>query len=86
MSRNPAFPCSIPSNGGTYHYAGLSQQTYIATKVLQGFCSNPAIFAKNGMTGWDLVNCTNEQLVSLCYSLADAMIAMENTMKEKATD
>ena len=34
------------------------------------------------MTGWDLVNCTDEQLVSLCYSLADAMIAMEKKVGE----
>jgi len=47
----------------------------IAAGVLKGFCANPAIFAPNGMNGWQLVNCTEEQLAGYAYVLTDKLIA-----------
>lgn len=61
--------------------AKLTKREEFAAKALQGFCANPAVFAANHICGWSLVNCTNEQLASLCFMLADAM---ERASKEQS--
>ena len=76
MSANnggPAFPTPSTPEPGTIH--GATMRDYFAAKALQGFCANPAVFAENGMSGWNLVNCTDEQLADVCGCLADAMLA-----------
>lgn len=55
-------------------YEGMSLRDYFAAKALQGFCANPAVFAANGMSGWSLVNCTEQQLLDYCGHLADVML------------
>lgn len=47
----------------------------IAAQILAGFCANPSVFAHNGMSGWQLVNCTDSDLVGYSLSLADRLIA-----------
>ncbi len=76
----PAFPvppdiCIDPVHG---HMSGARQgqtlRDYYKAKIMQGFCSNPAIFAPNAMCGWSLVNCTDEQLITYAGILANKMI------------
>ena len=43
----------------------------MAMAVLSGFCANSAVFAHNGMQGWALVNCKEDELMGYCYHLAD---------------
>jgi len=72
----PAFPCDwdyINSNREAAN--GMSLRQYFAGKALQGFCANPAVFASNSTSGWDLVNCNEEQLINRALLLADLMIA-----------
>lgn len=49
-------------------------QLEIAAMFMQGFCSNPAVFAENGRTGWGLVNCTDSELANYCAKLAKELI------------
>lgn len=80
----PAFPqfgpqeCGLESDGTPkleYSYSeGMTLRDYYAAKALQGLCANPAVFAHNGMCGWALVNCDNDQLAHTCVELADAML------------
>jgi hypothetical protein len=69
----PAFPVlETDENRQPYHtHYGMSLRDYTALKVLQGFCANPAVFASNGMSGWALVNCTENELVNYSISIAD---------------
>ena len=46
----------------------------IASRILAGFASNPAVFAHNPNCGWSLVNCTDEQLVGVALDLTDILI------------
>lgn len=78
----PAFPELQKSyedrhDGGTFYESagGLSKREYFAAKVLQGLCANPAVFAANGVSGWSLVNCSEDQLTDLCALLADKLMA-----------
>lgn len=47
----------------------------IATKLLAGFCANPAVFAGNNYSGWSLVNCDEGQLAEYVLKLAEALLA-----------
>lgn len=71
-----AFP-NITTNGSDSD-AGLSQHQYFAGQALAGFCANPAVFASNPQCGFDLVNCSYDQLAQLCNWMADSMIKVEN--------
>lgn len=53
---------------------GMSLRDYFAGKALQGLCANPAVFAANGINGWKLVNCSDADLTSYTYFLADKML------------
>jgi hypothetical protein len=68
-----AFPLAVTSETTDYH--GMSLRAYIATKIIGGFCANPAIFQANSQSGWDLVNCTERQLSDCAVRIADEMIA-----------
>lgn len=75
----PAFPSglidpSTPDDAVQSLHKGMTLRDYAAIKVLAGFAANPAIFAANGMTGWGLVNCTEEQLCQSALCIADAML------------
>lgn len=85
----PAFPVGekyqVTDIAGNVHkhskgalHDGMTLRDYHAGKALQGFCANPAVFASNGMSGWDLVNCTEEQLAQVCHRLADSMLKARN--------
>ena len=67
----PAFPRTYSHDG----HNGMTLRDYYKSAALQGFCANTSVFAANGMNGWDLVNCTDEQLAGACGRLADALIA-----------
>lgn len=56
----------------------------IASRVLAGFAANPAVFAKNGMSGWSLVNCTDEDIVGYALNLADKLIDGEAITRARA--
>jgi hypothetical protein len=70
----PAFPTLAVAGDVALSEGGITMRDYFAAKALQGFCANPAVFASNGMSGWDLVNCTEDQLAEVCNRLADAML------------
>lgn len=53
---------------------GMTLQQYYSAKALQGFCANPSVFAAAPRCGWDLVNCSYDQLAHMCNELADALI------------
>ncbi len=53
------------------------QRLEIASRILAGFAANNAVFAHNGMNGWSLVNCKDEDLVGYSMSLADKLIECE---------
>lgn len=46
----------------------------ITTKIIAGFCANPAVFGPNGMTGWNLVNCNEGELVNYAFKIANEII------------
>lgn len=52
----------------------------VAAQLLAGFCANPAVFAENPMSGWALVNATDDQLVTLATIMADKLIAQCGTV------
>ena len=54
---------------------GVSVRDYFAAKVLQGFCANPAVFASDKLSGWALVNGTEDTLSNYAYYIAEAMLA-----------
>ena len=71
-----AFPFVVDQGDGSYEqHSGMTLRDYFAAKALQGFCSNPAVFASNHNMGWRLVNFTEQQLSAYCIFLADAMLA-----------
>ena len=51
----------------------------IASRILSGFCANPAVFSHNPNCGWALVNCTDADLAGYALTLADALIDGERT-------
>jgi hypothetical protein len=58
-----------------YLNQGLTKRELFAAMALQGFCANPAVFATNPMSGWNLVNCDEEQLAKYCNKMADALLS-----------
>lgn len=56
-----------------------------AAAVLQGFAANPAIFAPNGMSGWSLVNCTEDDLCGYAASIATKMLAKRDAIPQSQT-
>lgn len=64
-----AFP--VPNDANVNHQEDMALRDYFAAKALQGLCANPSVFARNGMSGWGLVNCTDKQLLQYTYMLAD---------------
>jgi hypothetical protein len=73
-------------DGGPTHYEGMTLRDYFAAKMLQGFASNPSVFAANQMSGWSLVNCRDEDLCLLAYSFADDMLKARNEIKPMRSD
>lgn len=77
----PAFPipCQFDVNCGPRFesgYGGMSMRDAFAMKALQGLLANPGgPIQANGMSGWSWCNCTAEDVASLTYSMADAMLA-----------
>lgn len=72
-ANEPAYPIITPDMP-VVGSGGLTKRELIAAKMLQGFCANPAVFARNESSGWGLVNCTDEDLVGYSAHLADALI------------
>lgn len=73
-----AFPSTVQFGHGEdasiMYEPGMSLHDYFTAKIMQGFCSNPAIFAPNDMCGWSLVNADDFQLIGYARKLADNMI------------
>lgn len=55
----------------------MTARDEFAMRILQGFCANPAIFAKSAEVGWGLVNCTAPELMTFVYRLADTALAVQ---------
>lgn len=73
---SPACAADGRSAIGSYEAEpGLTKREYFAAMAMQGFCANPAVHAPNGMTGWGLVNCDENQLAMACLEKADALLA-----------
>jgi len=53
---------------------GISVRDYFAAKAMQGFCANPAVFARDELSGWALVNASEDKLSGYAYYIADAML------------
>jgi hypothetical protein len=53
-------------------HATSSERRLFAAMAMQGFCTNPAIFAANPSNGWGLVNCSEAHLAAYSLKLADA--------------
>lgn len=70
---------AFPSHGSMGEVAshGMTYRQYLAAKVLQGFCANPAVFASNPQSGWALVNSDINGLAEYCYVIADAMLPVD---------
>lgn len=81
-----AFPCDpfIASRPGTEAVAkrmaeGMSLRDHFAGQALQGLCANPGgPYQASPMRGWDIVNCTPDDIAGCAYGLADAMIRARN--------
>lgn len=54
------------------------ERSVIAMNVLSGWAANPAVFAANDQNGWELVNCTEQQLCDRAVRMADALRASLN--------
>ena len=63
---------------------GLTVRAEIASRILAGFCANPAIFATNPQCGWALVNATDDDLCGYAVRLADTFIDAHNAIDPKA--
>lgn len=72
----PAFPRIEPPSGGegARIFFGMSMRDYAAVNIMAGLSSNPAIFQQSARCGFELANCTFEQLSDLAVNLADSLI------------
>ena len=75
----PAFPIDEESFNGigvrTIRVGGMTLRDYFAASALQGLCANPGgPFQANGMSGWSMTNCSEEDIAKSCHDLADAML------------
>lgn len=61
-----------------------NQRLEIASRILAGFASNPAVFAPNPNCGWCLVNFKDEDLAGYSLALADKLIEGERVTAELA--
>lgn len=81
---NHAFPTGsweYDGNGTVlpYQEPGLSKRELFAAMAMQGLLANPGgPIQANGMSGWALCNCTEDDVVGTSLSLADALIAALN--------
>lgn len=51
-----------------------------AMRIVAGLCANPGgPFQANATVGWELTNCTDADVASLTWRLADAMLAARGT-------
>lgn len=51
----------------------MNQKLEIASRILAGLVSNPAVIATNPMQGFKLVNCTESQIAQYAVALADEL-------------
>ncbi len=54
---------------------GMALRDYFAAKALQGLTANPGgPIQANDRSGWDMVNCDANNVATLAYAMADAML------------
>lgn len=46
----------------------------VASRILAGLASNPAIIASDPQCGWSLVNCKDSELAGYAWKLANELI------------
>ena len=74
----PAYPSTEvhPNYDFPIHHFGMSLRDYFAAQALAGLLANPGgPFQANDMNGWDIVNCTLDDVARLSYQASDTMIA-----------
>lgn len=60
----------------TYRETGMSLRDYFAGQALAGFLSNPGgPFQANDRNGWNIVNCTLDDVARCAYEASDAMLS-----------
>jgi len=71
----PAFPrTAVPGHNAPQQ--GMSLRDWFAGKAMEGLLSNPGgPIQANGMSGWSFTNCRDNDVASLVWVIADAMIA-----------
>lgn len=55
--------------------SGLTKREHFAGLAMQAMLSNPNVIGFSQSCGWDLVNCSKEQLSQTCINHADALLA-----------
>lgn len=73
----PAFPVWELNGSGQPEMTGfgMTLRDYFAAKVMQGMLANPGgPIQANGLNGWNLCNCTVEDVAELAWHIADAML------------
>jgi len=74
----PAFPSTEdhPNYDFPMHHLGMSLRDWFAGQALAGLLANPGgPFQANDRDGWDIVNCTLDDVARLSYQASDAMLA-----------
>ena len=58
---------------------GMTLRDYFAAKVIHGLLANPSgPIQANAMSGWGMVNCNDEMLAAMAYTIADAMLVAKD--------
>lgn len=81
----PAYPSTEehPSYDFPMHHPGMTLRDYFAAKALAGLLANPGgPFQANDRNGWDIVNCTLDDIAKFSYQASDAMLAARASSSE----
>ncbi len=71
----PAFPQSLNPDGP---FGGMTLRQWYIGQALAGLCANQGgPFQANSMSGWGIVNCTEDDVAGVAERLADAVLARE---------
>lgn len=54
---------------------GLTKREHFAGLAMQAMLSNPNVIGFSQMCGWELVNCSREQLSKICIAHADELLS-----------
>jgi hypothetical protein len=79
-----AFPLACNYGAGDEVTYGLNKREYFAAMAMQGLLSNPGgPIQANGSTGWGLTNVTWDQVASVAWRAADALLDEQELQKTR---